>query len=131
MSTIAIDASTPFANQDPLEAHSLAIARLYRDDYMAGGFRVLPVVEPDGASTRRQIVLNSLALAAAGLLPVLAGIAGRFYGVLAILLGAAFLAAALWYAVRDDEARARVLFVASLLYIPLMLAALAWDRIPQ
>lgn len=110
--------------------HSLAVARLYRDDYEAGGFRILPVVDRDGASTRRQIVLNSIAMVAAGLLPVMAGIAGRIYGVAGLVLGLAFLGSTLWYAARDSEARARVVFVGSLLYIPLMLAALAWDRIP-
>ncbi|MGH7370301.1 MAG: heme o synthase, partial [Candidatus Methylomirabilales bacterium] len=38
--------------------HSLAIARLYRDDYARAGIRLLPVIEPDGGSTGRQIVSN-------------------------------------------------------------------------
>ena len=28
--------------------HSLAIARLYRDDYARAGFRILPVIDPEG-----------------------------------------------------------------------------------
>src|SRR5207249_7589228 len=42
--------------------HSLAIARLYRDDYARVGIRLLPVVEPDAKSCGRQIVSNCLAL---------------------------------------------------------------------
>ncbi|MGH7393861.1 MAG: heme o synthase, partial [Candidatus Rokuibacteriota bacterium] len=41
--------------------HTLAIARLYRDDYARAGVRVLPVVDGDGRSTERQIVTGSLA----------------------------------------------------------------------
>ena len=39
--------------------HSLAIGRMYRDDYARAGIRLLPVIDPDGPSTGRQIVANS------------------------------------------------------------------------
>jgi heme o synthase len=34
----------------------------YREDYEEGGIQMLPVVEADGRSTARQILLYSLAL---------------------------------------------------------------------
>ena len=37
--------------------HFFSIAWLYREDYAAGRIRMLPVVEPDGRSTERGIVL--------------------------------------------------------------------------
>src|ERR1019366_9254900 len=37
--------------------HFLAIAWMYREDYARAGIRMLPVVEPDGMSTGRQIIL--------------------------------------------------------------------------
>ena len=49
--------------------HSLAIARLYREDYAAAGFRLLPVLDPDGRATGRHILLNTLALLSVGPLP--------------------------------------------------------------
>src|SRR5262249_2958935 len=66
--------------------HSLAIARLYRDDYARAGIKLLPVVEPDGKSTGRQIVGNCLALMVVGLFPTLVGLAGPVYFVTALLL---------------------------------------------
>ena len=41
--------------------HFLAIAWIYRDDYARAGFPMLPVIEPDGRSTARQVVIYSLA----------------------------------------------------------------------
>src|SRR5207253_6429114 len=49
--------------------HSLAIGRMYRDDYARAGIRVLPVVDRDGASTGVQVVTNCLALLPVALLP--------------------------------------------------------------
>jgi heme O synthase-like polyprenyltransferase len=42
--------------------HALAIALLYAEDYARAGFQLLPVLQPDGRSTGRQIVTNCLAL---------------------------------------------------------------------
>ena len=42
--------------------HSLAIGWLYREDYARAGFQLLPVLDPNGRSTGRQIVSNCLAL---------------------------------------------------------------------
>src|SRR5262249_19302524 len=41
--------------------HSLAIGRMYRDDYARAGIRVLPVVDHDGRSTGAHVVSNCLA----------------------------------------------------------------------
>ncbi len=73
--------------------HTLAIARLYRDDYARAGVRLLPVVDVHGTSTERQIVTGCLALLAVSLLPTLIGLAGPFYFVGAFVLGAAFVGA--------------------------------------
>ena len=56
--------------------HSLAIAQLYASDYARAGFRLLPIVDRDGHSTERQIVINCVALLAVGLMPTLLGLAG-------------------------------------------------------
>src|SRR5450631_2002598 len=53
--------------------HFFSIAWLYRDDYEDGGVRMLPVVEPDGKSTGRQILLYSVALIPISLLPTFLG----------------------------------------------------------
>ena len=110
--------------------HSLAIARLYQEDYARAGIRVLPVVEPDGRSTGRQIVSNCLALLAVGLLPTLIGFAGPVYFFGAIVLGLMFLGCGIALAISRSEASARLLLFASLVYLPAQLGLMALDKVP-
>ncbi len=109
--------------------HTLAIARLYRDDYARAGVRLLPVVDADGSSTERQIVTGCLALLVVSLLPTLIGIAGPVYFVGAFLLGAAFVALGARQALVPSTAAARRVLFASLLYLPALLALLAFDKV--
>jgi len=109
--------------------HTLAIGRLYRDDYARAGVRLLPVVDAEGTSTERQIVTGCLALLAVSLLPTLIGLAGPFYFVGAFLLGAGFLALGARQALTPSAAAARHVLFASLLYLPVLLALLAFDKI--
>ena len=108
--------------------HTLAIARLYRDDYARAGIRVLPVVDPHGASTERQIVLGCLALQAVGLLPTLVGLAGPVYFFGAMTLGAAFVACGMAQAVAPSTVAARRLVLASVVYLPVLFALMALDK---
>jgi len=110
--------------------HTLAIASLYRDDFSRAGIRFLPVVEPDGGSTRRQIIGHCLALLAVSLLPTLVGMAGAFYFVAALLLGAGLLACGVGLAVAQNSRAARQLLLASLIYLPALLVVMALDRVP-
>src|SRR5881396_3786294 len=109
--------------------HTLAIARLYRDDYARAGVRLLPVVDADGSSTERQIVTGCLALLVVSLLPTLIGIAGPVYFVGAYLLGAAFVALGARQALVPSTVAARRVLFASLLYLPALLALLAFDKV--
>src|SRR6202051_4697280 len=69
--------------------HFFSIAWLYREDYAAGGIRMLPVVEEDGRSTARRIVVYSLLSIPLSVLPSVFGMAGKIYMVGAIVLGIA------------------------------------------
>ncbi len=109
--------------------HTLAIARLYRDDYARAGIRVLPVVDPDGGSTERQIVTGCLALHAAGLLPTLVGLTGGVYFFGALLLGAVFLVFGAAQALRPSAPAARRVVIASVVYLPLLLVLMALDKV--
>ncbi len=71
--------------------HFYSIAWLYRQDYEDGGIRMLPVVESDGKSTGRQILIYSLALIPISLLPAFLGMSGKLYLAGALLLGIALL----------------------------------------
>jgi protoheme IX farnesyltransferase len=108
--------------------HSLAIARLYRDDYARAGMRLLPVVEPDGLSTGRQVVINSLALLAVGLVPTLIGLAGGVYFLVAFALGLCLLGYAVALALWQRATDARRLLFASLVYLPVLLIFMVFDK---
>ncbi len=107
--------------------HFFSIAWLYRDDYAAGHIRMLPVVQPDGKSTARRILVYSLILIPVSLAPTFLGMSGQLY-----LAGALVLDAALLYvasrlillhaplsAARSKQ-RARQLLQATVFYLPLL-----------
>lgn len=109
--------------------HTLAIARLYSDDYARAGVRVLPVVDPGGTSTERQILTGSLALLAVSLLPTLIGLAGPVYFAGAFLLGSVLAALGALHAMTPSAFAARRVLLASLFYLPALLALLAFDKV--
>ena len=109
--------------------HTLSLARLYREDYARAGVRVLPLMDPPGASTERQIVLTCLALVSVSLLPAVIGWTGPIYLLGALGLGLAFTGVGVEYAVAPSTRTARKVLLGSLLYLPLLLGLLAFDRI--
>jgi heme o synthase len=109
--------------------HSLSIAVLYREDYARANFQLLPVVEPDGSSTGRQIIVHSLALLAVGLLPTTLHLAGTMYFVTAFVLGIAMLVCGVMLAKSYETAAARRLLFASLIYLPTLLVVMAVDKV--
>jgi heme o synthase len=110
--------------------HTLAIARLYCSDYAKAGIQFLPVIDPNGASTNRQILSHSAALLAVSLLPTLLGAAGAAYFIAAFLLGALFLVFGIRLVLESTLKRARHLLFASLIYLPVLLLVMALDRLP-
>jgi protoheme IX farnesyltransferase len=100
--------------------HFYAIAWMYRDDYARAGIRMLPVVEPDGESTARRIMLFSVALVAMSSLPRYFGGAGDLYLACALAAGVWFLIVAARAAFYRTGARARQLLLASIVYLPLL-----------
>ncbi len=108
--------------------HFLAIAILYKDDYAKGGLKMLPVIDRDLSVTSRQILLYGVALIPASLAPVQLGMAGAMYFTCAVLLGFAFLSFGVSCATTRTRADARKLFFASIVYLPLLLAAMMLDK---
>lgn len=109
--------------------HFLAIAWLYRDDYARAGFRMLPVVDPEGCRTGRQAVSYTLGLLPISLFPVVCGLAGSVYLLGALVFGAIFLACALRFSRDLTRLRARQLFYISILYLPLVLGLMVFDKV--
>jgi heme o synthase len=110
--------------------HTLAIGRMYRDDYARAGIRVLPVIDGDGSSTATHAVVNCLALLPVALLPTLLGMAGPIYFATALILGLGFLWSAIGLARTRSLGDARRLLVTSLVYLPVLLATMALDKLP-
>jgi len=109
--------------------HFFAIAWLYSEDYESGGIRMLPVVEKDGRSTTREILLYSLSLIPVSLAPVVLGMTGWVYFAGALLLSIAYF----WCGLRlrrlqlapsapQSKKSARQLLQASVIYLPLLFA---------
>jgi len=109
--------------------HSLAIAYMYREDYARAGFRLLPVIEPDGRSTARQILTYAVALISVGMLPTLFAVAGPLYFAASILLGLGMFVPSLRLARSLRIADARRVMFASLFYLPCIFALMAVDKL--
>jgi heme o synthase len=113
-----------FAWQHP---HFFAIAWMYREDYRAAGFKMLPVIEPSGGRTVRLTVGFSLLLLGVSLIPALIGMAGWLYLVGTFSIGLLMLVAALSFARERSVADAKCVMKASLLYLPLLLLFIILD----
>ena len=108
--------------------HFWALALLIKENYAAAKVPMLPVVRGD-RETARQILLYSLVLVGATLLPWGWGGAGPVYVVCALALGAVFVGMAERLRRDTTPRRAMLLFHYSLLYLALLFAALALDSV--
>lgn len=108
--------------------HFYAIAWLYREDYAKAGIKMLPVVDPTGERTARQILFTSLILVPVSLLPTLLGMTGNLYFAGALLLGATYF----YFGVRISRDRsllmARQVLLTSIVYLPLLYGLMLLDR---
>ncbi len=109
--------------------HFLAIAWIYRDEYAKAGYAMLPMVDATGQKTGRQAVSHTLGLLTMSLFPVVLGLVGSMYCIASLVLGFAFLGLAIHFASKLTERSARLLFFASIIYLPLMLGLMVFDKI--
>jgi protoheme IX farnesyltransferase len=109
--------------------HFFAIAWMYRDEYAKAGFVMLPNVDADGKRTGQQTVSHIFALLIASLCPFVFKMSGMIYLTGAIILGVGFLFCAIQFSRQLTLARARQLFLASIIYLPLLLALMVWDKV--
>ncbi|TNF70829.1 MAG: protoheme IX farnesyltransferase [Acidobacteria bacterium] len=109
--------------------HFLAIAWMCREDYARAGLPMLPVIQPDGRSTARQMVLYGAALLPVSLLPSMLGLTGSTYFLGAMGLGLFFLAVCIAFAVSLSALAARRVLLTSVLYLPAVLVVMVLDRV--
>ena len=109
--------------------HFMAIAWIYRDEYARAGFKMLPVVDTDGRRTASQAVSHTLALLPVSLCPSLVKLTGPIYFAGALVLGLIYIWSAVQFSRQLTESRARRLFYVSILYLPLLLGLMVFDKL--
>lgn len=109
--------------------HFLAIAWIYREEYGRAGYAMLPVLDQTGERTGRQALSHTLGLLPISLCPFVFKLVGLLYLGGALILGIAFLYCAFQFSRELSVARARALFYASILYLPLLLGLMVLDKI--
>jgi len=112
--------------------HSMAIAWLYRHQFAAAEVKLATVRDPSGRSAGVLAVLGAAMLLPLSMAPAAFSSAGWQYPVCALVAGSTYLASAAAFCLRPGDLAARWLLRASLVYLPVLLAAL-WlssGRIP-
>lgn len=108
--------------------HFLALAWMYRSDYARGGFAMLPVQEPDGASTAAQTLLFTVLLVVSSFLLGLTDLVGWTYLAGVSALGVYFLVPTLRFFHRRTNRAAKKVLTASIVYVPVLVGLILLDR---
>jgi protoheme IX farnesyltransferase len=109
--------------------HFFAIAWMCREDYSRAGFRMISSDDPSGERSASQSVFFCILLLVLAGLPAFVGIASYAYEAIALVLGGLFIAVAMRFLRLRTQSAARLLFIASIAYLPLLLAALVLTKL--
>ena len=109
--------------------HFMAIAWMYRDQYRSAGFRMLPGNDPGGRLTGGCSLGAALALLPVSLVPLWLDMAGMIYVSGALVLSLAFVSCALLFLRNPGRRGARRLFLFSIIYLPLILGLIVFDKV--
>ena len=109
--------------------HFYAIALMFKDDYQKAKFKMLPVVEPDGSRTNRQIIWHSVLLIPVSIMPVYMGLLDMFYFYIALLLSMAYMISGILLAKKFSIQNARLVLKMSVLYLPALFLTIIIDKI--
>ena len=110
--------------------HFFSLAMMYKDDYARGGFAMLPVVDKRGEITVQVILVTSMILVPLGLASTLVGLTGLVSAVAALVLGGMMVVLSIVLYFKRTREAARRVFLASLLYLPVMLGIMVLDEGP-
>jgi protoheme IX farnesyltransferase len=107
--------------------HFYAIAWMCKEDYSQANFKMLPVVEPDGTRTIRQIFWHLLLMIPMALLPVIEGSLGSIYLIGVTIISFAFFLSAIPLAKDKSKKSALLLLKTSVIYLPALLVIIIID----
>ena len=109
--------------------HFYAIALMFKDDYKKAGLKMLPVEEPDGARTNRQIIWHALLLIPVSVMPVYVNLLGMIYFWAALILGIGYLFSGFILAKQYSVTNARLVLKVSVLYLPILFLTIMVDKL--
>lgn len=108
--------------------HFFAIAWMYRDDYARAGFRMISGDDRSGERSASQSVFFSILLLIIAGVPTFLGMTTVFYLLIELALGGIFIVVAMRFLRSRKPADARLLFLTSIIYLPLLLGALVLTK---
>lgn len=108
--------------------HFLALAWMYREDYGRGGFIMLPAIDATGELTARVSVMTSLCLIPLALFMTYVGTTGLLFAIAGTILGGFMTMISFSFWRNRDDASARWLFFASIIYLPILLLFMIISR---
>ena len=108
--------------------HIYAIAWMCKNDYEKAGFKMLPVIEPDGKRTVRQILWHLSLLFPISLLPVLIGMNGYIYLYGSLIITLYYFLSAFPMLKNKSHKNASQILKASVLYLPALLVIIIIDK---
>jgi protoheme IX farnesyltransferase len=109
--------------------HFFAIAWLCRHDYERAGFRMVSSDDETGMRSASQAVLFCMFLLLIAVIPAFIGMANSIYLLIEIILTGLFTAIAMRFHRSASIRNARLLFLSSIIYLPLLLAALMLTKL--
>ena len=108
--------------------HFFAIAWMYREDYARAGFQMVSRGDESGTRSASQSVLFCIALLLVGGIPAFVGVVNSWYLLAELVLNGLFIFAAMRFLRTQAATDARKLFLASIIYLPLLLLALVLTK---
>ena len=109
--------------------HILSMAWMNREDYQAVDYKLAPVADGTERSVAAQMLFSLVTLGVISVLPFWQGMVGWIYLVPAAAVGGWFALLGVRFAFERTRPRARAVFFASLVYLPVVLVALVFGKL--
>jgi protoheme IX farnesyltransferase len=108
--------------------HFFAIAWMYRKDYARAGFQMVSKEDDSGTRSASQSVLFCIILLLVSGIPTFLGVVNSGYLLIELILNGLFIFAAMRFLQTQQAGDARRLFLASIIYLPLLLTGLVLTK---